>query len=79
MNFNAAALSCVLMAMVLAVGRAAGPSKFALTEPDELIKTHTDARDEMTGLEQRGERDIEALRPDPISSAGPNVTAKTDA
>ena len=32
---------------------------------DELIKANTDARDEMIGLEKRGEDEIEQIRPDP--------------
>lgn len=31
---------------------------------DELIKIHTDARDQLIGLERKGEKEIERVRPD---------------
>jgi low affinity Fe/Cu permease len=45
---------------------------------DELIKTHADARDELIGLERRGEREIEALRPDTTGAVNCDVTANAD-
>lgn len=42
---------------------------------DELIKTHAGARDELIGLERRGEGEIEQLRPDALEA---DVTAKAD-
>jgi len=68
-NISISILTLLLLPIIQATQNRDGAALQA--KLDELIKTNGEARDALIGLEAKGEKEIERMRPDPHKAKAP--------